>query len=100
MVDSNEIISRLREILGVEYHEERLPELHEDFCNRIDELVELINNMEVSTIKNNILSILDEKLYPNLPFGERDSYNKINSIISETLEALCNCVNFEMETGL
>ena len=50
--------------------------------------------MEISTMKDNILSILDEKLYPNLPFGEWDSYNKINSIISETLEALCDCVNF------
>ena len=63
MVDNNEIALRLGEILDVVYYDENLYQLHEDFCDRIDELVELINNMKYSTTKDNILSILDEKSF-------------------------------------
>jgi len=97
MANNNELVSRLREILGVAYYEENQYQIHEDFCDRVDELVELINNMESSTIKKNIISILDEKLYPNLPFGEWDSYEKINSVIAKTLKSLCDYLNFETE---
>lgn len=92
-VTNSEIISIIHNAFDVEYYDENAYQLHDDICDRCDEFVEFLNNYKEEPLRQELVDIFMEKLGNYIPFGEWDSYDKINSIIANAVKELCDAVN-------
>ena len=85
MAIDNETLEFIREIFDVVYGEEDSPyPMDYDFIERLEELMEVLDNLEDGVLKQGLIGALEKELYPNLPFGEWTHYDTINEVIYNT----------------
>ena len=90
MATHSETLEFIREIFDVVYGEDDSPyPFHHDFNERMEEIIEMLDNLEDGVLKQGLISALEKELYPNLPFGEWTHYDTINEVIYNIHNAFC-----------